>query len=72
MDIEQKLGNMGVEVYNYLSISEWVHEHFLLNLLPFKRKHKAITTAKEFLNTNDIGGHGMESVGNSVISSKTL
>lgn len=70
MEIERKLGNMGVEVHNHLSISEWIYEHFILKLLPFKAKGKTCNAAREFLNTDDIGGHGMETIGNSILSSK--
>lgn len=70
LDIEQKLGNMGIEVHNNLSISEWIHEHFLLNLIPFKVKTKAQIASQELLNTEDIGGHGIETVGNSILNSK--
>jgi predicted nucleotide-binding protein (sugar kinase/HSP70/actin superfamily) len=69
-DIEQKLGAMGVEVYNHLSISEWIREHFILNLIPFKVRIKAQDASREYLNTDDVGGHGIETVGNCVICGK--
>ena len=70
LDIEKKLGEMGVEVHNHLSISDWIYEHFILNLIPFRQKNKAHIAAREFINTDDIGGHGIETIGNSILSIK--
>lgn len=70
LEIEQKLGTMGVEVHNHLSISEWIHEHFILNLIPFKVNTRAQIAAREFLKAEDVGGHGVETVGNSVLRGK--
>jgi len=35
-EIERKLGNMGVEVHNTMSMSFWIKEHFIKKLLPSK------------------------------------
>lgn len=67
LDIERKLGNMGVEVHNKLSISHWVTEHSIKRLLPLKMRDKSHKAGKEFIKTDDVGGHGLETVGNSVI-----
>lgn len=69
-EIERKLGNMGVEVYNTMGISYWIKEHFIKKLLPFKIKNKSHEAGKEFMNTDDIGGHGLSSIGASIISAK--
>lgn len=69
-DIEKKLGNMGVEVHTNLNISHWIMEHFIKKMLPFKFKDKALEAAKEFIKTNDIGGHGIYTVGHSILSAK--
>lgn len=69
-EIERKLGNMGVEVHNYLGISKWIFNHFIRNNLPIKIKDKFLVAGREFINTNDIGGHGIQTVGASIISAK--
>ncbi len=69
-EIEKKLGNMGVEVYTSLSISHWILEHFVKKLLPFKIRNKSLEAGKEFIKTNDIGGHGIYTVGDSILSAK--
>ena len=70
LDIEKKLGNMGVEVCNEISISHWIKEHFIKNLFPFKREDKSHKAGREFMNTDDIGGHGLETIGSCVLSWK--
>ncbi|NLD49372.1 MAG: hypothetical protein GX660_19620, partial [Clostridiaceae bacterium] len=69
-DIEKKLGNIGVEVYTNLSISHWILEHLIKKMLPFKFKNMALEAGKEFIKTNDIGGHGIYTVGHSILSAK--
>ncbi|TYQ16229.1 UNVERIFIED_CONTAM: putative nucleotide-binding protein (sugar kinase/HSP70/actin superfamily) [Acetivibrio alkalicellulosi] len=69
-EIEKKLGNMGVEVYNNLCISNWITEHLIKKMLPFKLKNKPIEAGKEFIRTDDIGGHGMHTIGWSALSGK--
>ena len=69
-EIERKLGNMEVEVHNNLSISHWILDHFIRKNLPFKTKNKTHEAGKEFINTNDIGGHGIQTVGASIISAR--
>lgn len=69
-EIEKKLGNMGVEVHNFLGISKWILNHFILNNLPIKIKDKLLMAGREFINTNDIGGHGIQTIGASIISAK--
>lgn len=69
-DIEKKLGNMGVEVHNYLSISQWISEHFVKKLLPIKLKNRPLEAANEYIKTDDIGGHGVYTIGFSVISAR--
>lgn len=69
-ELERKLGNMGVEVYNNLSVSHWIFDHFIKNNLPFKIRNKNHEAGKEFINTDDIGGHGIQTVGASILSAK--
>lgn len=70
LEIEKKLGSLGVMVRNRVSVSGWIKERFLLNLLPFKPKNRTKEAAFEFMKTDYIGGHGINTVGDSVLSSK--
>lgn len=70
LDIERKLGNMGVEVHNKLGVSNWIMEHFIKNILPVKLKNTPHEAGKEFMKTDDIGGHGLETIGNAILSGK--
>jgi predicted nucleotide-binding protein (sugar kinase/HSP70/actin superfamily) len=70
LDIEKKLCAMGVEVTNYLGVGMWIREHMVRTLLPFSRKNKAQIAANEYIKTDDFGGHGIESIGNSILSAK--
>ncbi|CUH97512.1 hypothetical protein P22_3643 [Propionispora sp. 2/2-37] len=70
LDIEKKLGNMGVEVHNKLSVSHWIMEHFIKRNLPVKSKDTSHEAGKEFMKTDDIGGHGLETIGNAVLCSR--
>lgn len=71
LDIEKKLGNMGVEVHNMLSVSHWIMEHFIKRNLLVKSKNTSHETGKEFMKTDDIGGHGLETIGNAVLCGKS-
>lgn len=70
LELEKKLGNMGVEVHNNLSISHWILDHFIKKLLPVKFKNKPVEAAKEYIKTDDIGGHGMYTIGHAILSAK--
>jgi predicted nucleotide-binding protein (sugar kinase/HSP70/actin superfamily) len=71
LDIERKLGNLGIEVDNKLYLSNWIREHVLKKLIPIKLKNKAHTAGKEFMRTDDIGGHGLETIGNIILCGKS-
>lgn len=70
LEIEKKLGQLGAWVHNHLSISEWVTDRFFRKILPFMPKNKAIKASQEFMNIENVGGHGIHTVGNAVLSSK--
>ncbi|MBF7082051.1 CoA protein activase [Desulfallas sp. Bu1-1] len=66
-DIERKLGRMGVEVDRSIHLSEWINDHLFLGLAKNMRssklaKQKALAYLGHF-----VGGHGMETVGNTVL-----
>lgn len=69
LNIERRLGNMGIEVIRMVTASEFVREQ--LDFLPFiksekKKIHKA---ASSYLNI-PIGGHGIHTIGNIIRGAK--
>lgn len=67
LDIERKLGGMGVEVDRSIYLSEWINEHLFMGLVKNMRtnkpaKQKAVKYLKHF-----VGGHGLETVGNTIL-----
>ena len=50
---------MGAEVYNSVSVSSWIKEHFIHNLMPIKPKDKPVEAAQEYMKIDEFGGHGI-------------
>lgn len=69
LDIENTLGDMGVRVERSVYISKWMKEHLLLNNLKLSHGNKFKKAAAPYLN-HFIGGHGWESIGDTVLASK--
>jgi len=67
LDLERRLGELGVEVRRALYLSDWVRIH----LLPFGkgRVEKVWEAARPYLG-HFVGGEGLESVGESVLYSR--
>lgn len=70
LEIEKKLGDMGALVTNTMSVSEWIRKHFIGALLPVKPKDRAIRAAQDYMHTDDIGGHGIYTIGNAELMSR--
>ncbi|PRR74724.1 acyl-CoA dehydratase activase-related protein [Neomoorella humiferrea] len=64
LNIEKRLGTLGVEVVRGLFISRWINDNLFKGLLPLP-SHDPAKTAPPFLN-HFVGGHGWESVGDAV------
>ena len=62
LHIEEKLGNMGVEVIRHVWISEWLKVNIFLDFLRLHREESAEKIAKPYLSCF-VGGHGQHSVG---------
>lgn len=62
LDIERKLGSLGVEIDKSLKISRWAKEHLLLTPLKRTDEQETWDAAAPYLKTM-IGGHGRETVG---------
>ncbi len=61
LDIEERLGNMGVEVHREMTVDGWVKYHLTPDIR-YKRRHREILDrAKKYLNLC-IGGHAWETV----------
>lgn len=64
LEIEKKLGNMGAEVVNTMGVGMWIKKHFIEAMLPFSLKDRAVEAARDYFGTDDVGGHGVNTVGN--------
>lgn len=65
LEVERVLGEMGVEVERSLYLSDWIREHLFLSSLRLKGGLATKKAAAPYLN-NMVGGHGWESIGNTV------
>lgn len=68
LHIEEKLGNMGVEVDRSLTVSGWAKNVFL-NIFGLSNEKQIIEAAKPYLNS-EIGGHAHLCIGNAVLYSR--
>jgi predicted nucleotide-binding protein (sugar kinase/HSP70/actin superfamily) len=53
-----------------ICISRWITDYFIRKMLPVKLKNEAHEAGMEYIRTDDIGGHGIHTVGWSVLSAK--
>jgi len=67
MDIERKLGLMGVEVDRSIYLTDWVNDHMLFGLVQGLRKRGNPRRAALPYLRHFVGGHGWETVGNTVL-----
>lgn len=65
LDIEKKLGALGVEINKSLKISRWLTEHLYLQPLKLSSEKEIWQAAKPYLGSM-IGGHARETVGYAV------
>lgn len=66
-DMELKLGRLGVEVDRSIHLSEWVNDHLFLGLAKNLRSSKqAQQVAAPYLG-HFVGGHGLETLGNTIL-----
>jgi predicted nucleotide-binding protein (sugar kinase/HSP70/actin superfamily) len=64
--LESRLCNMGVEVERYITISDWIIEHMIKNVLNIRNKIDFAKAAKPYI-SHAIGGHTRETVGHAVL-----
>ncbi len=65
LELEEMLGEMGVETTRSIYMTGWAHESNLLGRPDERKAHSAEVAAKPYL-AEMIGGHGQESVGHAV------
>jgi len=69
MNMDIRLGNMGIEVSRAVTVSGWVLDHMLKPALHLPTDDRFEKYSKPYLKTM-IGGHAQETVGNSIIYAK--
>ncbi len=69
LDIENALGDMGVTVERSIYISDWIKDHVVLSNLRLKRGGSYKKAAAPYLK-HFIGGHGWESIGDTVLAAR--
>lgn len=70
LHIEEKLGELGVLVDRSIYLSEWIEEHLYLGIFrDNKHRNHIQELASPYLN-HFVGGHGLESVGETVMYAK--
>jgi len=69
LNLDIRLGNMGVEVARAVTVSGWIIDHMLKPALKLPTDDRFIKYSKPYLKTM-IGGHAQETIGNSVIYAK--
>ncbi|RKD32716.1 acyl-CoA dehydratase activase-related protein [Thermohalobacter berrensis] len=69
LEIEKKLGHMGVLVDKSLTPTKWVNHNLIYGPLGLSEEKKVWKAAKPYLSTL-VGGHGRETVGSAVLYAK--
>jgi predicted nucleotide-binding protein (sugar kinase/HSP70/actin superfamily) len=69
LDIESTLGDMGVEVERSIYLSDWIRDHVVLSNLKLKGGSPCRKAAAPYLK-HFIGGHGLESIGDTVLAAR--
>jgi predicted nucleotide-binding protein (sugar kinase/HSP70/actin superfamily) len=66
LHVERHLGKMGVEVNRSLYLSDWINEHLFNGLLIRKQNYKERRALAEPYLNHFVGGHGLETVADTV------
>ncbi len=70
LDIEKKLGNLGVEIDKSLKVSRWLNEHLFMHPLGLSTEKETWESAEPYLKTM-VGGHARETIGYAVRFAKS-
>lgn len=66
LNLEKKLGNMGVVVDRSIYLSDWISEHLFSSSVDSKEHQKIEAAAEPYLE-HFVGGHGLETIGRTVL-----
>ncbi|MGE5541843.1 MAG: CoA protein activase, partial [Bacillota bacterium] len=66
LEVERRLGEMGVYVHRFLSMSDWVRSNLLPKSFTPPGERDLVESARPWLN-HFVGGHGVESVGGATV-----
>ena len=66
LDLEERLGHLGVEIKRTINLVEWIKHHLILNSLRLYKDDFLRQKAKGYLR-GFVGGHGLESVAHAVM-----
>jgi predicted nucleotide-binding protein (sugar kinase/HSP70/actin superfamily) len=66
LQLESKLGILGIEVDRSVTVSGWIYEHIIKQALHLPRDKRYAEVAKPYLGTM-IGGHAQETIGNTIL-----
>jgi len=66
MDIERKLGRLGVEVDRSIYLSQWVNDHLFMGLVKGLRSSSLYQRCSAPYLRHFVGGHGQETLGGAV------
>lgn len=69
LDIERRLGELGVRVRRSIYLSGWIRANLVLDVLRLKGGKAQVAAARPYLN-HFVGGHGVETVGDTVLSAR--
>jgi len=69
LNIEKKLGYLGVEVYRSITLHEWVKVHLSLDVKHRMRHKRILRKAAPYLNLC-VGGHAWQTIANSIYYSE--
>ena len=65
LDLEERLGHLGAEVYRTVSLVRWLKNHVILSSLGLYSNKPLINQARGYLHAS-VGGHGLDSVAQTV------
>ncbi len=66
LNLETRLGYLGVEVDRSIYLSEWVNDHLFMGLIKGLRSRKEASIAAHPYLRHFVGGHGQETIGNAI------
>ncbi len=66
LDVERKLGQLGVEVDRSLYLSEWINDHLFMGLIRGLRSSSTYKKSAPPYLRHFVGGHGQETLGSAV------